>query len=64
MVAYTATGWTELIVALSIFVPVVAAAAITIYVLRGSKHDPDEQRWRREAEERRRVEHEAAERRD
>jgi heme/copper-type cytochrome/quinol oxidase subunit 2 len=58
-VAYTASGWTQLIVALSIFVPVVAALAITIFVLRGSKHDPDEQRWRREAEERKRLEQEA-----
>ena len=58
-VAYTASGWTQLIVALSIFVPVVAALAITIFVLRGSKHDPDEQRWRRESEERKRLEQEA-----
>ena len=59
MVAYTASGWTELIVALSIFVPVIAAAAITIWVLRGAKNDPDQQRWRREAEERKRLAHEA-----
>ena len=41
------------IVALSIFVPVVVAVVITVVVLRGKKNDPDEQRWRRLAEERR-----------
>jgi hypothetical protein len=55
VLAYTASGWTEFIVALSIFVPVVAAAAITIFVLRGAKNDPDEQRWQRQAEERKRL---------
>ena len=59
VVAYTASGWTQVIVALSIFVPVVAAAEITIFVLRGAKHDPDEQRWRRQAEERKRLSQEA-----
>ena len=59
IVAYTASGWTQVIVALSIFVPVVAAAAITIFVLRGAKNDPDEQRWRRQAEERKRLSREA-----
>jgi hypothetical protein len=59
MLAYTASGWTEFIVALSIFVPVVAAAAITIFVLRGAKNDPDEQRWQRQAEERKRLRQEA-----
>jgi hypothetical protein len=53
VLAYTADGWTELIVALSIFVPVVLAVAITIAVLRGAKNDPDEQRFRRLADERR-----------
>jgi hypothetical protein len=59
LVAYTASAWTQVIVALSIFVPVVAAAAITIFVLRGSKNDPDEQRWQRQAEERKRLKQEA-----
>jgi heme/copper-type cytochrome/quinol oxidase subunit 2 len=59
VLAYTASGWTQVIVALSIFVPVVAAAAITIFVLRGAKNDPDEQRWQRQAEERKRLEQEA-----
>ena len=51
MLAYTANGWTQVIVALSIFVPVIAAAAITIWVLRGKKNDPDEQRLRRVQDE-------------
>jgi heme/copper-type cytochrome/quinol oxidase subunit 2 len=53
LLAYTADAWTQVIVALSIFVPVVAAIVITVVVLRGKKNDPDEQRWRRLAEERR-----------
>jgi hypothetical protein len=52
VLAYQASGWTEVIVAISIFAPVAVALAITVYVLRGSKDDPDEQRWRREADER------------
>ena len=60
LLAYTASGWTQVIVALSIFVPVVAAVAITIVVLRGSKNDPDEQRFRRLAEERKRERRETA----
>jgi hypothetical protein len=48
MLAYTASAWTQVVVALSIFVPVVAALGLAIWVLRGSKHDPDENRWRRE----------------
>jgi hypothetical protein len=58
-VAYSASGWTELIVSLSIFVPVAIAAAITIAVLRGSKNDPDEQRWQHQADERKRLQQEA-----
>jgi heme/copper-type cytochrome/quinol oxidase subunit 2 len=60
--AYTASGWTQVIVAISIFAPVAAALAITIFVLRGSKNDPDEQRWQRDAEERKRRAREAEER--
>ena len=54
VLAYTASRWTEVIVAISIFAPVAVALALTVHVLRGSKDDPDEQRWRREAEERKR----------
>jgi hypothetical protein len=53
MLALTAGGWTQVIVALSIFVPVIVTALITFYVLRGKKDDPDEQRWRRLEVERR-----------
>ncbi|HEX4677593.1 MAG TPA: hypothetical protein VH210_00100 [Gaiellaceae bacterium] len=60
LLAYTASGWTQVIVGLSIFVPVVAALAITITVLRGSKNDPDEQRWRQDAAERKQREREPA----
>ena len=45
--AYTASVWTQVIVAISIFAPVVVAAAIAVAVLRGKKDDPDEQRLRR-----------------
>jgi len=47
MLAYTADAWTQVLVALSIFVPVVVAAVLTVWVLRGAKNDPDEQRRRR-----------------
>ena len=47
MLAYTADAWTQVIVALSIFVPVVVAVVLTVWVLRGARNDPDEQRWRR-----------------
>ena len=56
MLALTASGWTQVIVALSIFVPAVVTALITIVVLRGKKNDPDEQRWRRLEVERRQRE--------
>jgi heme/copper-type cytochrome/quinol oxidase subunit 2 len=64
VLAYTASSWTEVIVALSIFVPVAVAAAITIVVLRGAKNDPDEQRWQQQADERKRLEQEAQARGD
>jgi heme/copper-type cytochrome/quinol oxidase subunit 2 len=50
--AYSADAWTEAIVAISIFVPVVVTAVIAVVFLRGAKNDPDEQRWRRLAEQR------------
>jgi len=56
MLALTASGWTQVIVALSIFVPVIVTTLITIVVLRGKKDDPDEQRWRRLEVERRQRE--------
>ena len=48
--------WTQIIVAISIFLPVVVTAWITVVVLRGAKDDPDEQRWRRLDEQRRESE--------
>lgn len=64
ILAYTASGWTEVIVSLSIFVPVAIAAVLTVWILRGTKNDPDEQRWRRQAEERKRLDEEAERRPD
>ena len=42
-----------MIVAFSIFVPVVVAVVLTVWVLRGARNDPDEQRWRRQQQEER-----------
>jgi hypothetical protein len=53
MLAYSADGWTQVIVGLSIFVPVVVAAVLTVVVIRGAKNDPDETRFRLLADERR-----------
>jgi sugar phosphate permease len=50
--AYSADAWTEAIVAISIFVPVVVTIVIAVVFLRGAKNDPDELRWRRLAEQR------------
>jgi hypothetical protein len=53
MLALTPSTWTQVVVALSIFAPVIVATALTAWVLRGKKNDPDELRWRRlEAEQR------------
>ena len=46
----------EVIVALSIFVPVVVTVALAWVFLRGKTNDPDEQRWRRLEEHRREAE--------
>ena len=53
MLAYTADAWTQAIIAVSIFVPVVITAALAWLVLRGKANDPDERRWARLARERR-----------
>jgi sugar phosphate permease len=45
--AYTASAWTQVVVAISIFVPIIFAVALAVFVLRGNKNDPDEQRLRR-----------------
>ena len=51
--AVAASTWTQIIVGLSIFMPVIVTIAITVVVLRGKKNDPDEQRWRQIENERR-----------
>jgi hypothetical protein len=57
--AISPSAWTQVIVGLSIFVPVVVAAILAIVVLRGKKDDPDEQRWHRLAEQRREADADA-----
>jgi hypothetical protein len=47
MVAASGSTWTEILITLSIFVPIVITVVLTVYVLRGAKDDPDEERWRR-----------------
>ena len=61
LLAYTATTWTQVIVACSIFVPVAIATALTWVFLHGKSSDPDEQRWARLAEQRREAEQRARE---
>jgi len=51
VIAYTADTWTQIIVAFSIFVPVVVTIVIAVVILRGAKNDPDEQRLRRAQQE-------------
>ena len=46
--ALSGNTWTQIIVALSIFVPVVVASVLAVWVLRGGRHDPDVQRWKRQ----------------
>jgi hypothetical protein len=47
VLALTSSTWTQVVVAFSIFAPVIVATALTVWVLRGKKNDPDELRWRR-----------------
>ncbi|HEU5371413.1 MAG TPA: hypothetical protein VFU51_03400 [Gaiellaceae bacterium] len=51
MIAYSGSTWTQIIVAFSIFVPVVVTAVLAVVFLRGAKNDPDEQRLRRAQED-------------
>jgi hypothetical protein len=46
MLAVTPSTWTQVVVALSIFVPVIVTVVLAVVVLRGKRDDPDEQRWR------------------
>jgi mannitol-specific phosphotransferase system IIBC component len=51
VLAYTADTWTQIVVALSIFVPVVVTIVLAVVFLRGKRNDPDEQRLRRAQEQ-------------
>ena len=51
MIAYSGSTWTQIIVAFSIFVPVVVTVVLAFVFLRGAKDDPDEQRLRRAQQE-------------
>jgi hypothetical protein len=51
VLAYTASTWTQVVVAVSIFVPVVVTVALAFVFLRGTRNDPDELRMRRAQEE-------------
>jgi hypothetical protein len=47
LLGYSADTWTQIVVGLSIFVPVVVTIAIAFVFLRGARNDPDQQRMRR-----------------
>jgi hypothetical protein len=49
--AYTGNTWTQIVVGMSIFVPVVVTIVLAVVFLRGAKNDPDEQRLRRAQKE-------------
>jgi hypothetical protein len=53
VIAYSASAWTQVIVGLSIFVPVLITLALAWVFLRGARNDPDEQRRRQMDAERR-----------
>ena len=51
MIAYSGSTWTQVIVAISIFVPVVVTIVLAVFFLRSAKNDPDEQRLKRAQKE-------------
>jgi hypothetical protein len=51
VLAYTGSTWTQVVVAVSIFVPVVVTIVLAVVFLRGKRDDPDEQRLRRAQEQ-------------
>jgi hypothetical protein len=63
VIAYSADTWTQVIVGLSIFVPVLVTIALAWVFLRGGRNDPDEQR-RRQMDAERRASNAADARRD
>jgi nitrogen fixation-related uncharacterized protein len=60
VLAVSGNTWLQVIVALSIFVPLVVVLILTWVFLRGKADDPDEQRWRRLDEQRREAERESS----
>lgn len=58
MLASGGSTASQVIIAVSIFLPVVVAIWLAWIFLRGKKDDPDEQRWRRLEEQRRAAERE------
>jgi nitrogen fixation-related uncharacterized protein len=58
MLAVTGNTWLQVIVLLSIVLPVAVVLVLTWVFLRGKRDDPDEQRWRRLDEQRREAERE------
>jgi hypothetical protein len=52
-IAVTGNTWLEVIVTLSIVVPVSVVVVLAWFFLRSKRDDPDEQRWRRLDEQRR-----------
>lgn len=63
LLAINGATWVQVVVVLSIFVPVTVVVILTWVFLRGKRDDPDEQRWRR-LEEQRRAEQREAEQKD
>ena len=55
MLASTGNTAVEVVITLSAIVPVVIAAVLAWYVLRGKRNDPDERLWRLQDAERRRA---------
>ena len=55
MLAQTGSGAVEVVIAVSIFLPVAVTAALAWWVLRGKRNDPDEKLWRLQDDERRRA---------
>jgi hypothetical protein len=47
VLAYSGSTWTQVVVAFSIFVPVVVTIGLTYVFLHGKNDDPDEQRLKR-----------------
>ncbi len=55
MLAASGSTAVEVVIAVSIFIPVIVTVAIAWYVLRGKRDDPDEKLWRLQDAARRRA---------